>query len=325
MPTDPFKMELHRPSGRWRLGLALSLICVFLWGVLPIALKILVRVMDPYTITWYRFLAAASLLGSYLAVRKRLPRLRGNRSVVFVLLILATLGLGGNYVLYVSGLAYISPGAAQVLIQLAPAMAMLGFLVFFRERFSIAQWLGLLVLVAGMLLFFHNRLGEIFFHFGAEARGAFLIVLAAISWAIYALAQKQLLHGMTSPAVLVVVYFGSMLLLLPAAAPQALLKLDPLPLGLLVFCSLNTLVAYGSFSEALAHWDAARVSAVLSLTPLATLLMTRAASFLWPDVVASEEISFLSAAGAFLVVAGSMTIALWQKQEEAHSGEVRPG
>jgi drug/metabolite transporter (DMT)-like permease len=307
-------MELHRPSGRWRLGLVLSLLCVFLWGVLPIALKILVQVMDPYTITWYRFLVAGSLLGSYLAARRKLPRLRGNRSVVFVLLILATLGLGGNYVLYISGLAYISPGAAQVLIQFAPALAMLGFLVFFRERFSIAQWLGLIVLAAGMLLFFHNRLDEIFFDFGADTKGACLIVLAAVSWAIYALAQKQLLHGMTSPAVLVVVYVGSMLFLIPAAAPQAFLKLDTLSFWLLVFCSLNTLVAYGSFSEALAHWEASRVSAVLSLTPLATLFMARAASLLWPDVVVSEDISFLSAVGAFLVVVGSMIIALWQRQ-----------
>ena len=316
-------MEVHQPSGRWRLGLGLSLLCVFLWGLLPIALKILVEVMDPITISWYRFLAASSLLGSFLAVRKRLPRLQGKRPVVFVLLALATLGLGGNYVLYIAGLSYITPGAAQVLIQLAPAMATLGFLVFFRERFHAAQWLGLLVLASGMLLFFHNKLGEIFSHVGNDARGAGLIFLAAISWAIYALAQKQLLHVMTSPAVMVVVYCGSAVLLLPAADPRILLTLTPLPLGLLCFCALNTLVAYGAFSEALAHWEASRVSAVLSLTPLATLIMNRIGFFLWPGVVVSEKVSLLAVSGALLVVMGSMTVALWRKEEKGASVDDR--
>ncbi len=301
---------MHRPTGRWRLGLILSLLCVFLWGLLPVALKVLLREMDPYTITWYRFSAAACLLGAYLAFRRRLPRIRRNGKRVSVLLILATLGLGGNYVLYVYGLSFVPASAGQVLIQLAPATAMLGFLFFFRERFSRAQWFGLVVLLAGMLLFFHDRLGEIFLRFGRDAWGAGLIVLAALSWAVYALAQKQLLKDMASPAILLVVYCGSAILLFPAAIPKSLLELDALSVGVLVFCALNTLIAYGSFSEALAHWEGSKVSAVLSLTPLATISMAQVASLLWPEVAVSERITLLNVLGACFVVLGSMTIAL---------------
>lgn len=310
MPTDPSRLGVHRPSGRWRLGLVLSLLCVFLWGLLPVALKILLRAMDPYTITWYRFVAAASLLGSYLVFRGRIPRLRGIRKRISVLLVLATLGLGGNYVLYVYGLLFVSAGAAQVLIQLAPATAVLGFLFFFREPFSRVQWLGLLVLGSGMLLFFHNRLDEIFLHFGGDARGAVLIVLSALAWAVYALAQKQLLEHMTSPAILLVIYCGATFLLLPAAAPREVFDLDASSFGLLIFCALNTLIAYGSFSEALAHWEGSKVSAVLSLTPLATLVMVHVASLLWPGVVASEPVTPLGLLGAGLVVLGSVIVAL---------------
>ena len=41
------------------LGFILSLITAFMWGVLPIALKELLKGMDASTIVWYRFLFAA--------------------------------------------------------------------------------------------------------------------------------------------------------------------------------------------------------------------------------------------------------------------------
>ena len=50
-----------------------------------------------------------------------------------------------------------------------------------------------------------------------------------------------------------------------------LLKLDAIGLWLLAYCALNTLVAYGAFAEALAHWEASRVSTILATTPLLSL------------------------------------------------------
>jgi len=303
-------MALHRPSGRWHLGLGLSLITVCMWGALPIALKITLQEMDGLTITWYRFFVAALLLGSYLGARRQIPSLRGRAPAVYLLLVLAILGLGCNYVFYILGLFRVSPGAAQVLIQLAPALSMLGFLVVFKERFSAIQWSGLVVMTSGMLLFFHNKLVEILTTFGDYSVGAVLITLAALTWAIYALAQKQLLNAMSSAEILIVVYCGSTLLLLPSAEPATILQLGDLHLGLLAFCAVNTLVAYGAFSEALSHWEASRVSAVISLTPMATLLLTGIGSALWSEVVPPEELTGLAWAGAVLVVTGSMMTAL---------------
>jgi drug/metabolite transporter (DMT)-like permease len=290
-----------------------------MWGLLPIALQITLEQMDAFTITWYRFMAATFLLGSYLAVRRNLPRLRGQGMGVPILLVLVTLGLGGNYILYLLGLSYTSAGAAQVLIQLAPVIAMLGSLVFFQERFSKVQWLGLLVLSSGMGFFFHNKLEEVFLQLGEYSVGVVLILFAALAWAVYAIAQKQLLNDMSSAAVLMVVYLGSALLLLPTASPRTILDLSPLHFGLLVFCALNTLIAYGAFSEALAHWEASRVNAVLALTPVATLLMILLGSSAWPEVVASEELTGLSWLGAVLVVLGSMTVAVGKSSEPVQS------
>lgn len=306
-------MKIHQPSGRWRLGLGLTLSTVFLWAVLPIALKITLEQLDAFSITWYRFLASSVLLGAWLGARRKLPRLKNHMRHVYVLLVLVTLGLGSNYVLYLLGLDRISAGSAQVVIQLAPALTMLGAVVVFREPFGRIQWIGFYLLLGGLALFFHNRLAEIFLGLGSQSMGVFLVVGAALAWAVYALAQKQLLDSLSSAGVLLVVYVGCTVLVLPTASPSSLKDLDAFHLCLLIFCAVNTLAAYGCFSEALEHWEASRVTALLSLVPIATLALVWAGSHLWPDRVAGEEISFPAILGACTVVAGSAAIALGRR------------
>src|SRR5207302_8293607 len=107
-------MDLHRPSGRSRLGLSLAVVTMLLWGILPLALKITLRSMDAYTITWYRFLASALLLGSVLAHRRRLPPLGLLEASHWALLGVATAFLAANYLCYLVGLDHTSPANSQV-------------------------------------------------------------------------------------------------------------------------------------------------------------------------------------------------------------------
>jgi drug/metabolite transporter (DMT)-like permease len=79
---------------------------------------------------------------------------------------------------------------------------------------------------------------------------------------------------------------------------------------MLVYCALNTLVAYGAFAEALSHWEASRVSAVLAVTPLLCMASVAATHALFPTMIAPEHIDALGYAGALLVVAGSATTSL---------------
>src|SRR6185295_20113113 len=104
---------MHTGSGNWRLGFAFSLTTAFLWGFLPIALKILLDGMDPWTITWWRFAVSMAGLGAFLALRGELP-LRGYDRAGIVLLLLALLTLTSNYVLYLVALRYTTPSVAQV-------------------------------------------------------------------------------------------------------------------------------------------------------------------------------------------------------------------
>jgi drug/metabolite transporter (DMT)-like permease len=96
-----------------------------------------------------------------------------------------------------------------------------------------------------------------------------------------------------------------------------LANLDALHWALLLFCALNTLVAYGAFAEALEHWQASRVSAVLATTPMLCLGVVALVHALWPDAVASEHVGLFGFIGAALVVIGSaLSSLLGQKPEE---------
>jgi len=306
-------MQLHQTSGRWRLGLALSLVTVFLWGVLPIALAVTLQALDVYTVTWFRFLMAFGLLAVYLATRKQLPELQKLRSASLGLLAIATVFLGLNYLLFLQGLLQTSPTTSEVVIQLAPILLSLGALVIFKERYTLPQWIGLGVLTLGFALYFHEQLKTILTTQATYLVGNGLLVLGAATWAIYALAQKQLLQKLPSSTIMLVIYGGCVLLFSPFAKPQMLLSLSPLHLGMLLFCGFNTLIAYGAFAEALDHWEASRVSAVLALAPLVTLVSVWAVSWLTPNLIPSEHLTLLGLFGAILVVAGSVAIATGKK------------
>ncbi|NEQ25352.1 MAG: DMT family transporter [Microcoleus sp. SIO2G3] len=315
-------MQLHQNSGRWRLGLALALVTVLLWGVLPIALTVVLRSVNPYTVTWFRFLVSFVLLALFLAGRGQFLDWQKLKAARLELLAIATIGLAANYLLFVLGLIYTSPTNSQVIIQLSPVFLALGAQIIFKERYARWQWLGLGLLMAGMSLFFNDQLRELAIASPHYLLGSGSLVLAAAVWAMYALAQKQLLQQLSSATIMLIIYGGSALLFTPFSAPAQLLTLTPLQWGMLIFAALNTLVAYGAFAEALDHWDASRVSAVLSLTPIVTLGAVSIVAKLLPQIVAAERITMLGFVGAVFVVAGSFTIALGQRQKSVESIDI---
>ena len=306
-------MPLHQSSGRWRLGLALSLLTVLLWGVLPIALKIMLQVLDVYTLTWFRFAIAFGLLAIYLALRRKLPSLQQLRSTSLGLLAIATIFLAVNYLLFLQGLALTSANNAEVLIQLAPVLFGLGAIAIFKERYTLRQWAGMAVLVLGFVLFFNEQLRTLITGASNYLIGSSLIIIAAAAWAVYALAQKQLLQQLSSANVMLIIFGGCALMFSPVAAPQKIFTMSPLHLATLLFCGLNTLVAYGAFAEALENWEASRVSAVISLAPLCTLVAVEIVSSLMPNLIPPEPLTILGIVGAILVVAGCMAIALGRR------------
>ncbi len=306
----PAASGLHQVSGRTGLGLVLVLITVSLWAVLPIALKIVLVGMDALTLTWYRFASAGVLLGGLLAIRGGLPDLRSLSRPTWTLLAVAIACLSANYACYVIGLDRTNASTAQVVIQIAPVLLAVGGIWVFKERFGPLQWIGLAIMVTGLLVFSRDQIGNLLSDFSSFYSGVFFIVTAAVAWAAYGLAQKQLLNSMTSPSVMLCIYLGATVIFAPMADFGSVADLSGAQIAALVFCIANMLIAYGTFAEALSHLEASRVSAVLSIVPLGTLAVIPLVHAVAPDLMAPEPITWIGLGGACMVVGGALMIAL---------------
>ncbi|CAI8288654.1 MAG: putative inner membrane transporter YhbE [SAR92 bacterium MED-G29] len=299
-------------SGRWRLGLLLALSTAIMWGVLPIALTGVMVTLDPMTTTFFRLSLAAVVLTPILLVRKRLPNLPKLRSPrLFLQLLAAGLLLSANYGLYISGLERTSPEASQVMIQLAPMLLLLAGIFLFKESFSPAQWIGFFAFASGLALFFNHHLSDIFVSLNDYGIGLLMLCLAALCWTGYAVLQKILLQEFSSEETMLAIYWLGTLVFLPFCDFSTIGQLSGLQWGLLAFCGLNTLIAYGAFAEALVHIEASRVSATIALTPLLTVSIVQ---FVPIAGITAEPLQFLSIVGAIMVVCGSMTTAIAKKR-----------
>jgi drug/metabolite transporter (DMT)-like permease len=301
-------------SGRWRLGLTLALLTCLFWATLPVALKVSLEVLDPWTLTWFRFACACGFTLVLLGARGQLRQFAGLGQSRWLWLALAALGLVGNYLLYVLGLKFTTPANAQLLIQSAPLMLALGSVFFFKESMGKGQIVGFCAIAVGLLMFAGEQQTSAT-QASRYGLGFVLIFLAAISWAVYALVQKRLLGSLSSQQIMLVMYAMASISLLPLADFSVFAKIDAFHAWAIAYCALNTIGAYGAFAEAMAHWDASRVSAVLACTPILTVAFVSLLAPLMPEHLSPERIGVLGWIGAAFVVGGSICASLLKKSK----------
>lgn len=287
-------------------GFLLALTTAVAWGSLPIAVQQVLPLMDAATLVWYRFTVAAFGLLLLLAFTRRLPAAAGLASPRWGgLMLLGVLGLSLNFFLFAHSLNDISPATTQVLWQFAPFAMMLFGVLLFKERFGRWQQAGLLFLLAGIAAFFHDRFGELF-QLGRYTRGVLVCLAGVFIWVLYGVVQKLMLRRFTSQQILLLIYSGCALVMLPFADFGRIGALHGAALVCFVYCCLNTLIGYGAFAEALNRWDAAKVSAVTVLSPIFTLLFSHLAHSAFPALFPAAETDWLSYAGAAVAVTGTL-------------------
>lgn len=247
------------------------------------------------------------MLASILAWREELPPVRQLASGSRLWLIaIAGIGLTGNFTIYQYALNYVPPGGAQLVMQIASFLVLVGSVVLYRERFFLVQFVGVGLLIVGLLLFFNERLGEFTGSLSDYAVGAMLIMLAAVSWSSSVLSQKQLLTVCTAPSLMLVLYLIGAVLLLPLCTLTQIQDLSGEQYIVLGYCIANMLISYTCFAEALQHWESSRVSTVVCTIPLLTLALSHVAASFWPDRIMPDNFNLLGLFGAAVVVLGSM-------------------
>jgi len=299
----------HQTSGRTGLGLALATTTMLAWATLPIALTAMLRDLDPLTLIWFRFLAASLVLGAILASRGSLPKLSLLDPRAWVLLVLAALCMAANYLLFLLGLDMTTPANTQIVMQACPLLFSLGAMAIYGERFNRRQWLGFSVLIAGLAVFCSDQLLAFIAERYRYLVGYAVVFAAALTWSISSLIQKRLLTIFRSQALLLCLYIGCALCFTPLAHPERIAALSGWAVPLLLYCALNTVVAYGAFSAALENVEASRVGAVIALSPVATFGFIVLTHRFVPGVLPPEHFSPWMLMGAASVVLGSVVTA----------------
>ena len=129
-------------------------------------------------------------------------------------------------------------------------------------------------------------------------------IAGAATWAGFALLQKTLLKKYAPQQFNLLIYAIAALCLLPTAHLAELSVASPWYLVLIVFLALNTVVAYGAFSEALLRAPASHVSMIIAVNPLLTLALMSYLAQMEVEWITPEPIGWRGLVGAFLVVVG---------------------
>lgn len=293
------------------MGFLFALLTAMAWGSLPIALKQVLSAMNAQTIVWYRFVVATIALFFLLAYKKKLPKLAKIGRFGW-LTVIGVLGLAGNFLLFSSSLNYIEPAVAQIFIHLSSFGMLICGVLIFKEQLGLHQKIGILLLLVGLGLFFNDRF-DVFTGLNQYSTGVMLSVSAAFVWVAYGMAQKLMLRKFSSQQILLMMYFGYAIVFTPMVDLSQVKALTPFALVCFLYCCLNTLIGYGAYAEALNRWDVSKVSVVVTLVPLFTILFSHIAHTISPTHFTAPELNNISYIGAFVVVCGAILSAIGHK------------
>jgi drug/metabolite transporter (DMT)-like permease len=296
-------MELQatgRPPAARSLGpgLALATLGAIAFSGKAIIVKLAYRYgVDAVTLIMLRMLFALPLFAAmaWWAGRGQPPLTR--RDWVGVV----GLGFSGYYLasfLDFAGLAYISASLERLILYLNPTLVLLFGWIAYRRRITRGQMAGMAVSYAGVLLVFGHELS--LGRTAAAAWGAFLVLLSAVSYAVYLVASGEFVKRLGSlrlaglaTAVACLFCIAQFLLLRPASALQVAPQVIWLSILNATVCTALPVLAVMMAIERIGPAMAAQTGMV---GPMSTILMG--------VVILGEPFTAWIAGGTLLVIAG---------------------
>lgn len=285
-------------------GLIYASFTAILWGFLAVFLKFSLIDFDSVTVVWFRFLFAFILLVSITFFKKKENLLILKKPPI--LLIIAGIALGFNYVLFLQGLKYTNPSITNIIIQIGPVLLAAVGIIFYKEKVNIKQILGFVFVIVGFSIFYYNQITNGEGLYKDLSYGVFLIVLAAISWVVYASFQKKLNQKIEPQSLNLIIYLVPALMFTPFVNYSSFLNLNIQSFLVLVFLGANTLLAYGFIGEAFKYAPANKVSIIITLNPIITLIAMAILDTFNFNWLGKEMTSFLGYVGAILVISGAI-------------------
>ncbi len=286
-------------------GILLSIVTALLWGVLPIFLKVTLQDFHAGTISWFRFLFALLILAAIMQWKSYKPL-----NIFRKLPWMGVLGgacLSANYYWVTVGVDLSGPSNMAVLIQTASIFLVLAGVYVFHEPLTLRQTLGIVIAGSGLFFFFYDQQSHTQY-VGDYYYADFLIILAGLVWVGYMISQKFLSLQYGAQSLNLLVYAVATLTLIGGVEWEDFTRAGLIAWLSLIFCGINTLLAYGALAEAVKYIPLALISVIISLNPLITLLGMKVLPEMEFFGLQADPISLLGYLGGMIAVAGVVLV-----------------
>jgi drug/metabolite transporter (DMT)-like permease len=298
-------------------GILFASIAAILWGFLAIALKVSLKGFSPIEISWVRFAIAFTFLAGYYAL------FDPGSFIIFrkppIILLLAGILLGLNYLGFITGVHYTTPGIAQVFIQLGPIFLTIAAFVIFKETVSVKQVIGLIIAFTGLLFFYHEQLSVLIGDVKIFNRGILWVIFGASCWAFFAILQKSLVLRYPPMQLNLIIFGLPALFFIPFIHFGRFANISAGYIFLLLFLGLNTLGAYGSIAFALKYLEANKISVILIQNPVITFIALFILDQMEVTWIKGEQLTLLTMIGAVMVIIGGIMTVFVDKKKKSVS------
>lgn len=276
------------------------LLATIFWGVSFIATKTALTELTPLMIIILRLLLGIIFL-VILAVAGKKDFSIKLKQHVFILL-LAAIAVFHLWI-QVTGLQFTSAANTGWIIGTAPIfMAIMG-VIFFKEKISLKQLVGIILAFAGLILLISK--GSFTSIDFISNKGDFLVLASAFTWGVYSMVNKKI--SLSYPPLMTILYLFIMMavLILPFTVNKnTLLHLEHLSsigwmaiIFLGIFCSG---VSYVLWAQSLKDMDSSKVGAFLYFEPFVTVFSA------W--IFLNETITLLMLISGMIIIAGVVIV-----------------
>jgi len=278
--------------------LLLVLSAVF-WGGTFVAGRQLAPLIDPYSAAFLRFALASLLLTAWMYRRLgRFPPI--TRVQLATVCLLGCTGIFAYNLFFFAGLRTVEAGRASLIVALNPVLIALASVCLFNERLSLQRVTGVVLSVFGALLVIGR--GDLpGLLRGSIGPGELLLLGCVVSWTLYTLIGKRLLHNVS--ALVAVTYsslIGTFLLGLTmvwhAGISQAGLGNIEVWFNITYLAVFGTLFAFVWYYKGVHALGAARAAQYINLVPVSGVC--------FGALLLGEPVTVSLLTGGLLVIAG---------------------
>ncbi len=254
-------------------GYAYVLLAAFCWANVAVFGRFLMKAgMSPYAIVFWRAFFACLITGVYLALSGKNPFKWVERADFIFYLLLGVVGVGFNYLGYLSAIRYVRIATALLILYTFPSLVVVLARLFLKERITRRKLLSLFLSMLGLVIL----LGwNISFSLIGYAWG----FLSSIGNAVYALIGKRFSGKADSFKTLFWgFFFGTVFLFLVMASVEGISLPGEFEISYLIGLGfVSTFLPYMFFLLSLRYLEAGKAS----ITSLSEIPITSTLAFLF--------------------------------------------